>query len=64
MSQVSIKYLELTGLKNQNKTPENLLLQREQEIRTWEAKSKYWEAKCQELQTKKDKLMKQVPGQL
>ena len=39
MSQVSLKDLELTGLKNQNKTLENLELQREQEKRTWEANS-------------------------
>ena len=58
MSQVSLKELELTGLKNQNKTLENLALQGEQENKTWEAKSQAWEAKCQELQTKNNKLMK------
>ena len=46
MPQVSLKDLELTGLKNQNKTLDNLALQREQEKRTWEAKSQAWEAKC------------------
>ena len=56
MSQMSIKYLELTGLKNQIKNLENLALQREQERKTWEAK-------FQELQTKNDKLMKQVTDQ-
>ena len=63
MSQVSLKYLQLTSLKNQNKNIENLALQREQERKIWEAKSQSWEAKCQELQTKNDKLMKQVTGQ-
>ena len=64
MSQVSIKDLELTGLKNQNKNLENLSLQKEQERRAWEANSNAWEAKCQDLQTKNDKLTKQVLGQL
>ena len=64
MSQVSIKDLELTGLKNQNKTLENLSLQTEKETRTWEANSNAWEAKCQELQKKNDKLMKSVTTQL
>ena len=49
MSHVRLKYLELTGLKNQNKTLENLALQREQEKKTWEAKSQAWAAKIQEL---------------
>ena len=64
MSQVSLKYLELTWLKNQNKTLENIGLKREQEKKTWEAKSQAWEAKCQEMQTNNDKLMKRVTGQL
>ena len=42
---------------------ENLPLQREQERKTWEAKSQAWKSKCQELQTKNDKLMKEVIGQ-
>ena len=63
LSQVSLKDLQLSGLKNQNKNMENLRLQREQERKTWEAKSQAWEAKRQELQTKNDKLMKQVTGQ-
>ena len=53
MSQVSHKYLQLNGFKNQNENLENLALQREQERKTWEAK-------CEELQRKNDKLMKQV----
>ena len=43
---------------------ENLALQREQERKTWEAKSQAWEAKFQELQNKNDKLIKQITGQL
>ena len=46
------------GLKNQNKNMENLALKREQERKTLETKCQAWEAKCQELQTKNDKLMK------
>ena len=46
MSQVSLKELELVGLKNQNKNLESLALKREQE-------TKSREAKCQELQSKK-----------
>ena len=57
MSHVSIKYLELTRLRNQNKNLENLAVQREQERKTWEAN-------CQELLSKNDKLIKQVIGQL
>ena len=64
MSQVSLKYLQLTGSKNQNKNLENLKFQREQERKTWEAKSQAKETKSQEFQTKNDKLMKQVTGQL
>ena len=46
MSRVSLKDLELNGLQKQNMTPENPILQRELEKKTWEAKSQYWEAKC------------------
>ena len=56
MSQISLKELELVGLKNQNKNLENLALKREQE-------RKAREAKCQELQSKNEKLMKQATGQ-
>ena len=52
MSRVSLKELELNGLKNQNENLEILALKREQE-------KKAWEAKYQELQTNNDKLMKQ-----
>ena len=38
MSQVSLKELELVGLKNQNKNLESLSLKREQERKVWEAK--------------------------
>ena len=48
--------MELVGLKNQNKNMESLALKREQE-------RKAWEEKCQELQSKNDKLMKQVTRQ-
>ena len=57
MSHVSLKELELVGLKNQNKNLESLALKREQE-------RKSQEAKCQELQNKNDKLMKQVTCKL
>ena len=60
MSQVILKYLQLTGLENQNKNLENLALQREQERKPREAKYQAWEAKCQELQTKNNKLLKFV----
>ena len=63
MSQVIIKGLELTRLRNQNKNLENLEVQREQERKTLEKKSQEWEAKCQELLTKNDKLTKQVTRQ-
>ena len=56
MSQVSLKELELVGLKNQNKNMENVALNREQE-------RKAWEEKCQELTNKNDKLMKHVTSQ-
>ena len=60
MSQVSIKDLEINGKRNQNKNLKNLAVQREQERKTWEAKSQAWEAKCQEMLTKTDKLIKHV----
>ena len=50
MSQVTLKDLELGGLKNQNKNLENLAVKREQE-------RKPWEAKFQELQNRNDKIM-------
>ena len=50
-------------MKKQNKTLENLALQREKEKKTWETKYKAWEGKCRELKTKNDRLMKQVTGQ-
>ena len=53
MAQVSLKELELTGLKHQNKNLEGLALERERE-------RKKWEAKCAELQGKNEKLVKQV----
>ena len=52
MSEVSFKYLDIVGLKNQNKNLEIMALKREKE-------RKYWEAKCKELQDKNDKLSKQ-----
>ena len=55
MSQASLKELELVGLKKRNKNLKSLALKREHERKTWEAK-------CQELQGKNDKLMKQVTG--
>ena len=45
MSQIILKELELTILKNQNNNLENLALKREKE-------RKAWEAKCEELQNK------------
>ena len=57
MSQVSLRDLEIAGLKNQNKNLENLALKREEE-------RKSWENKCKDLSDKNDKLMKQVTGQL
>ena len=56
MSHVILKELELVGLKNQNKNMEILDLKREPE-------RKVQEAKCQELKSKNDKLMKHVTGQ-
>ena len=45
MSQVSLKYLELAGLNNKNKSLENLAVKSEQERKTLEAKFHAWEAK-------------------
>ena len=45
MSQVSLKYLELEGLNNKNKSLENLAVKSEQERKTLEAKFHAWEAK-------------------
>ena len=57
MSQVSLRYLGIIGLKNQNKNLENLALKREEERKTLENK-------CRDLPDKNNKLMKQVTGQL
>ena len=57
LEQVSLKELELTGLKHWNKNLEGLALEREREINNWEAK-------CAELQGKNEKLVKQVTGKL
>ena len=45
--------MEITGLKNQNKTLEDIAVKREQE-------RKVWESKCIELVDKNNKLTKQV----
>ena len=57
MSRVSLRDLEIVGLKKQNKNLENLSLKREEE-------RKYWENKCKYFSDKNDKLMKQVTRQL
>ena len=57
MSQVSLRYLEITGLKNQNKILEDIVEKREHE-------RKKFEYKCKELVEKNNKLAKQVLGQL
>ena len=41
MSQVSLRNLEIIGLKNQNKNLDNLALKREEERKIWESKCKY-----------------------
>ena len=56
MSQVSLKDMEITGLKNQNKILEDIATKREQE-------RKALENKCKELVDKNNKLTKQVTGQ-
>ena len=57
MSQVSLRDLEIVGLKSQDKNLENLPLKREKE-------RKVWENKCRDLSDKNDKLMKKVTEQL
>ena len=57
MSQVSVKYLEITGLKNQNKNLEDSWKKRREKER------KTLENKCKELVEKNNKLEKQVTGQ-
>ena len=56
-SQVSLKELVIPGLKNQNKTLEDIAIKREQE-------RKAMENKCNELVDKNNKLTKQVIRQL
>ena len=56
MSQVSLKILEITGLKNQNKNLEDIDEKREKERKTLEDK-------CKELVEKNNKLAKHVTGQ-
>ena len=56
MSWVSLKYLEITGLKNQNKNLEDIDEKREKERKTLEDK-------CKEMVEKNNKLKKQVTGQ-
>ena len=56
MSQVSLKELEITGLKNQNKNLEDIAGKRELERNKLEDK-------CKELVDKNNKLTKQVTGQ-
>ena len=53
MSQVSLRDIEIVGLKNQNKNLENATLKKEEE-------RKAWENKCKVISDKNDKLMKQV----
>ena len=57
MSQVSIRDMQITGLKNQNKNLEDIATKREQEWKTLENK-------CKEMVDKNNKLTKQVTGQL
>ena len=57
MSQVNLKDVELTGLKQQNKNLKEITLKREQE-------KKEVEEKCQELINQNTKLTKQVVGQM
>ena len=56
MSQVSLRYLEIIGLKNQNKNLENAALKKEE-------KRKATENNHKDLIDKNDKLMKQLTGQ-
>ena len=55
MSQVSLRVLEITGLKNENKVLQGIAEKGEQE-------RKVWESKCKELADKNNKLTKQVIG--
>ena len=55
MSQVSLRDMEITGLKNQNKYLEDIVVKREQERNTLENK-------CKELVDKNNNLIKQVTG--
>ena len=57
MSQVSLKELEVVGLRNQNKTLEDAYLKKEEE-------RKLVENKYKDLLDKNDKLTKQLIGQL
>ena len=57
MSQVSLKNLDIVGLKNQNKILEDASLKKENERKAIENKYK-------ELLDKNDKLVKQLTGQL
>ena len=57
MSQVSLRDMEITSLKKQNKTLEDIAIKREQERKVWESKYK-------ELEDKNNKLTKQVTSQL
>ena len=56
MSQVSLRDMEITGLNNQNKILEDIVVKREQE-------RKKSENKCKELIDENNKLTKQVIGQ-
>ena len=56
MSQVSLRDMEITGLKKQNKNLEGVAVKREQERKTLENK-------CKEMVDKNNKLTKQVIGQ-
>ena len=56
MSQVSLKNLEITGLKNQNKNLEEIVEKREKERNTLEDK-------CKDLVEKNNRLEKQVTRQ-
>ena len=57
MSQVSLRDLEIVGMKNQNKNLENAAMKKEDE-------RKDMENKCKDLLDENDKLMKQVTGQM
>ena len=57
MSQVSLRDLEIVGLKNQNKILQNAALKKDEE-------RKFWETKCKEFSNKSAKLVKHVTGKL